>query len=202
MGLDNRAEDSFAFVNYSARVSVDPESASATPCPQPEQVERDNARIGYQVAISLATFEGNIVWSRYGSMLLIHTIMLSAVGLASNATQPAKSVICVGLSLVGLLLCVAWWIINDVGFRYYFAWMFSARELEERYLAPARAVRLAFPIAGEGDASAVVAGKTLPLQISQRDRRRVAGWSKLIIGVFGLVYVALLIGFLIYLLGE
>jgi hypothetical protein len=168
--------------------------------PQADQVERDNARIGYQAAISLATFEGNIVWSRYGSMLLIHTIMLSAVGLASNAAQPAKSVISIGLSLVGLLLCVGWWVINDVGFRYFFAWMFSARELEERYLAPARVVKPAFPIDGEADACVVVAGKTLPLHIAQRDRRRVAGWSKLIIGVFGVVYVALLIGFLIYLL--
>src|SRR4051794_9123440 len=103
-------------------MSIRPESAS--PSPQAEQVERDNARIGYQTAISLAIFEGNLVWSRYGSMLLIHTIILSAVGITSNAAQPAKGMIWVGLSLIGLALCLPWWIVNNVGFRHFFAWMF------------------------------------------------------------------------------
>lgn len=167
-----------------------------------EQVERDNARIGYQAAISLATFEGNIVWSRYGLMLLTHTIILSAVGLASSASPPAKGVIWVGLSLVGLLLCVPWWIVNDVGFRYYFAWMFSARELEERYLAPVQAVGLAFPVDGDGEASVVVGGNRLPLGIAQRDRRRVVTASKLIIAIFGALYAVLLVWFVTYLLGS
>jgi len=147
----------------------------------------------------LATFEGNIVWQRYGSMLLIHTIILSAIGLASNASQSARGLIWVGLSLVGLVLCIPWWIVNDVGFRYFFAWMFSARELEERYLAPTQTVSIAFPVAGEGEPSAVVGGKRLPLRITQSDRRRVVAASKLIIVTFGVLYAALLISLPIYL---
>jgi len=165
-----------------------------------EPVEKEDVRIGYQAAISLATFEGNIVWQRYGSMLLIHTIILSAVGVASNASQSARGVIWAGLSLVGLVLCVPWWIVNDVGFRYFFAWMFYARELEERHLTQVRTVGLAFPVAGEGIPFVVVGGKRLPLRITQSDRRRVVRASKLIIVVFGVLYAALLTSFLVYLL--
>ena len=181
---------------------MDVHDESASPAAQIDQVERENARIGYQAAISLATFEGNIIWQRYGSMLLIHTIILSAVGLASNASPSARNVLWLGLSLIGLVLCVVWWIVNDIGFRYFFAWMFSARELEERYLAPVLTVSLAFPVAGEAEPSAMVGGRRLPLRITQHDRRRVVGASRLIIIIFAVLYAAVLTVFVAYLAGH
>jgi hypothetical protein len=162
--------------------------------------ETDNARIGYQAAISMAGLEGNLVWTRYGLMLLAHTIILSAVGLASNASQPAKGLIWFGLSLVGLVLCALWWIVNDVGFRYFFYWIFAARELEEGYLAPVKLIGRGFPVADEGDSPLVVGGKALRLQISKKDRRHVVGVSKLIIVIFGVLYAALLVSFLVNIL--
>lgn len=178
-------------------MDVDSDTTSCSTSSATEQIERDNARTGYQAAISLATFEGNIVWARYGLMLLAHTIILSAVGLASNASQPAKGVILIGLSLVGLMLCALWWTVNDVGFRYFFYWMFSARELEERYLGPTQTLGRGLPLAHEGNPFVVVGGKTLQLPIAQRDRFQVVRASKLIIGIFAMLYGALIISFLI-----
>ena len=169
------------------------------PVDEAEQVERDNARIGYQAAISLATHEGGNVWVRYGLMLVIHTIIFSVFGFTSSVPQPAKNIIWIGLSSVGLLLCALWWIVNDVGFRYFFYWIFSARELEERHLGPSQVVSRAFPIAGEGDVSVVVGGVRLPMPISQRDRFRVVLVSRLIICMLGVLHGALLLSFLMYL---
>jgi hypothetical protein len=165
-----------------------------------EQVERDNARIAYQAAISLTAHEGSNIWVRYGLMLVAHTIILSVVGFTLNFPQPAKSLIGIGLSVVGLVLCALWSIVNGVGWRYFFYWIFSARELEELHLAPIQVVGRAFPVADEREISVVVGGRTVQLPIFQRDRFLVVLASKLIICIIGVLHGALLLWFLIDLL--
>lgn len=167
---------------------------------QAEQIERDNARIKYQAAVALVSSEGSNVWARYGHMLLINTILISVLGLTSNAPQPEKNWIWIGLSSIGFGVCSLWWTINDVGFRYFFYWVFAASELEERYLGPILTVGRAFPTAGDGKVSVVVGGTMLQLPIRERDRFRVVGASKLIIVIFGVWYGILLLWSLIQLL--
>ncbi len=175
----------------------DSESAGASDSSHTEQIERDNARTQYAAAISLGTHEGSNLWVRYGLMLVVQTIMLSVFGLTSNVPQPAKNLIWITLSSAGLALCVLWWILNGIGWRYFFYWMFAARELEERYLGPVRTVSRAFPVADEGDVSVVVGGMRLPLPIARKDRFRVVLVSRLIIFMFGLLHGVMLLTFLI-----
>jgi hypothetical protein len=156
-------------------------------------VERDNARIGYQAAISLATHEGSNVWVRYGLMLVVHTFIFSVFGFTAGLPQPTKSLIWIGLSLAGMVLCVLWWVVNEIGFRYFFYWIFSARELEEHYLEPIHTVGRAFPLAGEGDVSVAVGGVDLRLPITGRDRARVVLVSRMIICLFGVLHGALFV---------
>lgn len=156
-------------------------------------VERENARVGYEVAVSLVASEGNLVWARYGLMLVAHSIILAAIGLASDAEPPVRTVVFVGLSVVGLVLCFAWWQLNDVGFRYFFYWVFSARELEERYLSPTRVISRGFPLMDSDEVSVTVGGQERRLPVYRKDRVRVVGASRLVIVVIGLLYVALLV---------
>lgn len=181
-------------------MSEDAESLSASDSTQVEQVERDNARIMYQAAVSLVGSEGSNVWARNGHMLLINAIFVSVLGLTSNVAQPEKNGIWIGLSAIGLGICYLWWVVNDVGFRYFFYWVFAACELEERYLGPILTVGRAFPIAGGGRVPIVVGGTTLQLPIRERDRFRVAGASKLIIVIFSVLYGILLFWSLIQML--
>jgi len=173
-------------------MNEDSESPTASESSQAEQVERDNARVKYQAAVSLVSSEGSNVWARYGHMLLINTIFVSVLGLTSNAPQPEKNWIWIGISSIGLGVCSLWWAVNDVGFRYFFYWVFAACELEERYLGPTLTVGRAFPIAGGGKVPVVVGGTTLQLPIREKDRFRVVGASKLIIVIFGVLYGILL----------
>jgi hypothetical protein len=171
--------------------------------PQPSptlaaDVERDNARVGYQAAVSLMTAEGNLIWTRYGLMILAHTIILTAIGLTSSTPQPVKAIIFVGLSLVGLVLCRVWWLVNDVGFRYFFYWLFSARELEELHLSPTRTLSRGTPFTSGEVVTVFVGGEERQLPLGRKDRIKVVHASKAIIIIFGLLYVAFLGLFLTY----
>jgi hypothetical protein len=161
-----------------------------------EEIRLENARIGYQAAISLMAIEGNLVWARYGLMLVAHTIILTATGLASNMPSPAKTVTLIGLPLVGLALCLVWWLVNDIGFRYYFYCLFSARELEESYLDPIRTLSRGTPFTRGELVSIVIAGKERRLPLGPKDRIRILHASNVVIVVVGLLYITFLAVFL------
>jgi hypothetical protein len=170
---------------------------TADPLPEPvlrsseeDEAQLENARVGYQAAVSLMTFEGNLVWTRYGLMVLVHTIILTAIGLTSGTSQPARTITLGCLSLVGLVLCVVWWLVNDIGFRYFFYWLFSARELEEQYLRPARTLSRGIPLTQGEAATVVLGGKEHQLPVWRKDRFNVVRASKAVIVLIGLLYVA------------
>jgi hypothetical protein len=154
--------------------------------------ESENARAGYQSAVELMVFEGNLVWARYGLMLLAHTIILTAIGLTADTPRPIRMIILVGLSLVGLTLCVLWWLVNDIGFRYFFYWLFAARELEEKFLAPVRTLSRGTPLTGEGTVTLQLDGESRKLKIKAADRRHMVVSSRLIIIIFSVLYIGLL----------
>jgi hypothetical protein len=172
-------------------MTTDPDTGPVLRSSEDGEAQLENARVGYHAAVSLMTFEGNLVWTRYGLMVLVHTIILTAIGLTSGAPQPARTVTLVGLSLVGLMLCVVWWLVNDIGFRYFFYWLFSARELEERYLSPARTLSRGIPLTQGEMVTVVLDGKEYPLPVRRADRFNVVRASNAVIALIGFLYVAL-----------
>lgn len=155
------------------------------------EAELENARVGYSNAIALLAFEGTLVWARYGLMVLVHTIILTAIGLTSGTPQPARAVTLVGLSLVGLVLCVVWWLVNDLGFRYFLYYLFSARELEERYLSPVRTLsKVIFLEHGKMETISLEGENYLPT-IKGVGRSRMVRASNVVIVLIGTLYLAL-----------
>ncbi len=152
----------------------------------------ENARVGYQSAIELMVFEGNLVWARYGLMLLAQTIILTAIGLTADTPMSIRMIILIGLSVVGLVLCVVWWLVNDIGFRYFFYWTFAARELEEGFLTPVRTLSRGMPFADEDAVTLLPDGQRRKLKIRSADRRRMVMSSRLVIVIFGVLHAALL----------
>ena len=177
-------------------MEANPDRSPTTSPPENEDVRLENARVGYQAAISLMTYEGNLIWARYGLMLLAHTIILSAIGLTSDAPRLARTVTLTGLSLVGLVLCFVWWLVNDIGFRYFFYWLFSARELEELCLSPVRTLSRGTPFTPGEVVTVLVGGGERQLPLGRKDRIKILHASNLVIILVGLLYVTFLVVFL------
>jgi hypothetical protein len=107
--------------------------------------QKEDALIGYQVAISLWTYEGAQNWARYNVMLFANSVIIATLGIAINSVltnisnEPKLShsfaLVSAALSLGGIVLCVLWYLINKRGFDYQNYYVGSARELEELYLA-------------------------------------------------------------------
>lgn len=172
-------------------MTVDPGTGPVPQAPDGGEAQLENARVGYNNAVSLLALEGTLVWARYGLMVLVHTIILTAIGLTSGTPQPARTVTLVGLSLVGLVLCVVWWLVNDIGFRHFFHFVFSARKLEEQYLSSVRTLSSAFPL-GDGKATTLSPdGEEYLPEIRRADRIRMVRASNAVIALIGTLYVAL-----------
>lgn len=87
---------------------------------------------GYQSAISLLQYEGNLVWSRFNVLLAVQTLLLGGIGLliSENGDINFNSPILLPLSLIGLVICLVWFQVTIRGFSTLKLWTMSARELE------------------------------------------------------------------------
>lgn len=100
--------------------------------PDREQ-QAETAYVGYQVAVSLWSHAGNEVWTRYNMMLVANSIIIAVIGVALSA-QRNLSLLTASMSATGIVLCIAWYLITKRGFAYQVYYLFSAREIEEKYL--------------------------------------------------------------------
>ena len=70
-----------------------------------------NARIGYQMAVSLMIHESQTLWSRCGSMLVANSIILAFIGL-SMTTDTFTVILPMHISnlmaVLGIILCIQW----------------------------------------------------------------------------------------------
>lgn len=103
----------------------------------------ENARVGYQAALSYAASEKQLVWIRSSGMIVANSIIIAVLGSLFNtvmkgeASEPQILVISMlGLSLIGALICVLWMKSAEYTTRMAKYYVWSARRLEEKYLSP------------------------------------------------------------------
>ena len=51
------------------------------------QEEKEDARLGYQVATDLWAYEGQLLWSKFNAMLVANSIVLATIGLGISASS-------------------------------------------------------------------------------------------------------------------
>src|SRR5690349_393239 len=85
----------------------------------------ENARIGYQVAVSLWMYEGGLIWSKYNSMLVVNSLILGVIGITRNI-KGTPGILSLGLPIAGVLLCIAWLQLTKRGFEQHSYWISSA----------------------------------------------------------------------------
>jgi amino acid permease len=98
-----------------------------------DSVVLETARVGYEVAVNLWTYQGSLIWNRFNIMLTANSVLVSVIGvlLSSDADLTVFAVL---LPIVGLVLCVVWILLAARGFVYHKYWASRACELEEAYL--------------------------------------------------------------------
>lgn len=109
----------------------------------------DKVKVGYQAAIALITYEGQVIWRAFAAMLSANAALVAASGalpkLAPNFASGSYY-----LSGLGLIICLAWFLTLCRQFSYYRYWFAWARHLEKLYLSPEVTITLTGKTYGEG----------------------------------------------------
>jgi hypothetical protein len=152
----------------------------------------ENARIGYQAAVDLWIAEGEQIWARFNAMLVVNSIIVAVIGFAL-AGQRMLLVITVSLPIAGLVVCAVWYVLMKRDFEYQAYLIYSAREIEERYLNPIKTVSRGGAFVGGQAVELVISGASVKRRMSRiarmfRDRTA----AYIVILVFAAVYIAML----------
>ena len=97
-------------------------------------IELENARIGYQAVVSLWVYEGSLIWARFNAMLVANGIILATIGVILSSDRVPPELV-IAPSVLGFFLCVVWSVMVALGFDWYKYWIWSARELEEQFIS-------------------------------------------------------------------
>lgn len=92
--------------------------------------QRENARIGYQVAAQLWAYEGQGVWSMFNAMLVANSIVVAAEGASSKFVEANPALLWI-LPAFGLVLSILWYALVDRGFTVHSYRVLAARDLEQ-----------------------------------------------------------------------
>lgn len=95
----------------------------------------ENARTGYQAAVNLWVGEGQMYWAKFNALLVANGIIIAAIGLAERRNDFSSLTMTV-MPILGVGLCLFWFWISARSHEFHKYWIYSARELEERHLAP------------------------------------------------------------------
>ncbi len=91
---------------------------------------KSDIQVSYEQAIELYMYEGQLVWSRFQSMLVMNTILFGAIGISLSSNKPNEFILIV-LSFIGFLLSVILFVATIRGFASNKFWALCAREIEE-----------------------------------------------------------------------
>ena len=157
--------------------------------------ELENARWGYQAALSNSNSYSSIFWSIFNAMLVANSIVIAGISFAS-APYPELAGL---LSGVGLIVCYIWFLLSKRHQEYVIYYLLAAREIEEQYFS--KSVKT---ISRGGD---FADGRQITLEIGRStSKRRLGFWARrtdgekapyIIMGLFAIIYLgAFLVSFL------
>ena len=70
---------------------------------------------GYETAIELLIHEGSLTWNRYNVYLVANSVILASIGILESANNDTL-VLSICLTTVGIILCIAWYLLTLRGF--------------------------------------------------------------------------------------
>lgn len=159
----------------------------------PASNTEEDVRAGYHAALTLWTYEGQLIWTRYSAMLVANSIAITAIGLSLTADRKPTEFVVV-MCLAGFTFCLAWFLLTKRGFDYYRYWILSAREVEEEHLADSVKIVSRGGLYGKGNEVTLrIDGKEQKLRMSWFGRLFPVEWiSYFVIVAFVAVYAVAL----------
>jgi len=160
-----------------------------------DKKRRENALIGYQMAINLWTYQGAQGWARFNVLLFINGTIIGIIGLIMTNGDPQP--FATGfLALAGFLLCCFWYPVIEREDEYANYYVRSARELEEKYLSD--------PVKTVSRGKLFSDGKVVTIDTSAEPRDQVQmGWlarlwpaklaARVILLLLAVIYISILI---------
>jgi hypothetical protein len=97
-------------------------------------VKEEKAWAGFQAAIALWIYQGQLNWNRFNVMLVANSLIIAIIGSVFSSQRPLPY-LAIALALGGIGLCVAWVLLTARGFDYHRYWGLCAWELEEQHLS-------------------------------------------------------------------
>jgi hypothetical protein len=95
--------------------------------------QKDNAEIGYKVAVDLLGILVESSWSRFNAMVLANSIIISVLGLIlTNYNNKILLIFAVILSLMGILLAIFWFSLMARDSEFQIFYSTCARSFERR----------------------------------------------------------------------
>lgn len=159
--------------------------------------QKENARVGYQVASNLLIYEGSTLWSKFNALLVANSIVLGAILFSTNVSGSLgvlSKVFSIGMPIFGFILCIMWFLLTKRSFNYYKYWILSTRELEEQHLnIPLQTISRGGNFADGKEVKTRIGGNHESLQMSCLSRLSIKYSSYIIIGLFFFMYVAIII---------
>jgi hypothetical protein len=168
-----------------------------------EKDEKENARVGYQVAVDLTIKEEKLFWDQFNALLVANSILIIAI----------SSVICRDcsyqkdlisdlpwfLATIGVVLCVLWYLLTVRRDKYRLYYLFSAREIEAEYLGcQVQTIRRGkdfsdgSPVLFKSESRDGEHKYGEPFQLPLCGRMKVSCWAIFVIGSFSVIYLFIL----------
>ncbi|MHB1134259.1 MAG: RipA family octameric membrane protein [Chloroflexota bacterium] len=112
------------------------ETVQSTASPE----DKENGRLGYQVAVDHWASQDGTTWNTFNAMLVVQSAILTVIGLVLAYT-PRAWPFAIVLAAIGFTLCRLWRRMMARNFGYQNYWTYSASELEAAFLGPVRTVQ-------------------------------------------------------------
>lgn len=94
----------------------------------------NNKELGYKTAIDLMIYEGELVWTRFNTILTAHLVLFGILGfvISNKGITIENSPYLIVLSIAGVLISISWFVMTSRGFAFVKYYTLSARESEDQ----------------------------------------------------------------------
>lgn len=174
--------------NLSTQLAADPTKTTL------DATTLEIAKLGYESAIQLWAAENEGRHEEYNAMLVANSLILAAIGFSYQTTSfypPVKYL----LPIIGIVICLAWYMSGKRAIEKAIFWIYCARELEGKFFKSVFQHLFRGHLFGKGKAIDFL----LEGQIKSRQMkfwgRHVKGqvFSNLIILLFSIMYITVLV---------
>jgi hypothetical protein len=150
----------------------------------------EHLHIGYNVALQRADSEAGIIWGTFNALVTANAIVIGLY-LATIPSDGHVRLFNFAVTIFGLTLCLAWFLMLNRQFAYYAYWFSWARALEKAGMGPEVAIITRGELYARGEDVEILGDEPRMRMNLLARNSRVQTLAKCIIGLFATAYFLL-----------